>query len=192
MSLFPHFSNNDALFRLLDDYNTHAGNSPSSSSIRAFTPKFDVREHESTYELQGELPGIEQKDIHIEFADPHTLVIKGHTEREYSSDGAQQARGRITGDVTDSSRSESRKATVEDEAAEEDKSKKQVTKEGEGQRSSKSKYWVSERLVGEFHRAFSFPTTVDQDGVKANLKNGILSIIIPKTKRHAGKRITIE
>ena len=194
MSLFPRFASNDMapLFRLLDDYNTHG--SLSNSAIRAFQPKFDVREHKETYELQGELPGLDQKDVHIEFADPHTLVIKGRVEREYSSEGSNEARGRITGDVTDAGKSH--KATVEDEAAEDAKENGQsVEKTATGQvhqQQHRPKYWVSERSVGEFRRAFSYPSRVDQDSVKASLKNGILSVVVPKAPSYKAKRINIE
>ena len=195
MSLFTRFPNAEMapLFRLLDDYATHSntGSLTSNSAIRAFQPKFDVREHQSTYELQGELPGIEQKDVHIEFADPHTLVIKGRTEREYSSEGSNEAHGRITGDVTDAGKSH--KATVEDEAAEQVKETGQVVaKQGQEQRIPRPKYWVSERSVGEFHRAFSFPSRVDQDSVKASLKNGILSVVVPKAPSYQAKRISVD
>ena len=198
MSLFPRFPNNDftTLFRLLDDYNTQSG-SGSSSAIRAFTPKFDVREHEKSYELQGELPGIEQKDVHIEFADPHTLVIKGHIEREYSSEGAGNARGRITGDVTNAPASH--KATVEDEdaKAEKDEDKNDAEKTNQvskqpGKPLHRPKYWVAERSVGEFHRAFTFPSRVEQDAVKARLNNGILNVTVPKASEHKAKRIEVE
>ena len=197
MSLFTRFPNAEMapLFRLLDDYTTHGniGSLTSNSAIRAFQPKFDVREHQSTYELQGELPGLEQKDVHIEFADPHTLVIKGRTEREYSSEGSNEAHGRITGDVTDAGKSH--KATVEDEAAEQAKETGQaVAKQGgkEQRGSVRPKYWVSERSVGEFHRAFSFPSRVDQDSVKASLKNGILSVVVPKAPSYEAKRINVD
>lgn len=200
MSLFPRFSNSEfgPLFRLMEEY----GNQDFSSSVRAFAPKFDVREHKESYELQGELPGIEQKDIHIEFADPHTLVVKGRIEREYSSDGANKAQGRITGEVT---KDQSHKATVEDDPAEtENKNTDVSTSNGKGNNTvgkhdkhhqhqqNGPKYWVSERSVGEFHRAFSFPSRVDQDAVKANLKNGILNITVPKATSHQSKRIAVE
>lgn len=184
MSLFPRFPSNEMgpLFRLLDDYHTHGSNLTSNSAVRAFQPKFDVREHETNYELQGELPGIDQKEVHIAFADPHTLVIKGRTERDYSSEGASEAHGRITGDVTD----HSHKATVEDEGVE-------VKKEVVAPTTAKApKYWISERSVGEFHRAFTFPSRVNQDAVKASLKNGILSVIVPKAPHYEGKRIAVE
>ncbi|KAI4138027.1 MAG: hypothetical protein L6R39_007000 [Caloplaca ligustica] len=207
MSLFSRFPPSElgSLIRLLDDYTgQYPSGSSTSSSIRAFHPKFDVREHKDSYELQGELPGVDQKDVHIEFADPHTLVIKGHVEREYSSEGSQSARGRITGEVTNNT---SHKATVEDEGAEDSNTSGkggqtsnglgkggEVAKSSEGGQGQKgaTKYWVSERSVGEFHRAFSFPSRVDQDAVKANLKNGILNVTIPKATSHQGKRIQVE
>jgi len=54
------------------------------------------------------------------------------------------------------------------------------------------KYWVSERSVGEFRRDFSFPARIDQDAVKASLKNGVLSIVVPKAKAVKSKKVTIE
>merc|ERR1712107_569815 len=92
MSLFPRFVENEfaPMFRLLDSYADHAvnngraNNGPFSSgfggSLRSFTPKFDIKETDQTYELHGELPGIEQKNIDIEFTDRQTLTIKGRTE----------------------------------------------------------------------------------------------------------------
>ncbi|CAK7240450.1 MAG: hypothetical protein STHCBS139747_001891 [Sporothrix thermara] len=52
---------------------------------RAFSPRFDVRETESTYELHGELAGVERKNVSLEFTEPQTLVISGKIERNYTS-----------------------------------------------------------------------------------------------------------
>ncbi|KAI5302088.1 hypothetical protein KEM56_001051 [Ascosphaera pollenicola] len=60
---------------------------------------------------------------------------------------------------------------------------------------SRVKYWVSERTTGSFHRSFNFPSKVDQDGVKASLKDGLLSVFVPKQKEQKGKKkvtITVE
>ncbi|KAI9787826.1 MAG: hypothetical protein M1816_007393 [Peltula sp. TS41687] len=217
MSLFPGFpapTEFGPLFRLLDDYDSHrSGRGHSGSAVRGFQPKFDVRETKEAYELHGELPGIDQKDISIEFSDPTTLVIKGRVEREYSAGGpeGQQQQGRITGDVTDQqnqNQTQSHKATVEDEGQEggqseqqqqQDDNNKQVQQQQKGDQhvarkghQHAAKYWVSERSVGEFYRSFSFPTRVDQDNVKANLKNGILTIHVPKAAAHQAKKISIE
>jgi HSP20 family molecular chaperone IbpA len=43
-------------------------------------------------------------------------------------------------------------------------------------------YWVSERSYGEF---------AEHDDVQASMKNGILSVVIPKARKHEGRKITI-
>ncbi|KAH7146678.1 alpha-crystallin-related protein, partial [Dactylonectria estremocensis] len=55
----------------------------------------------------------------------------------------------------------------------------------------KAKYWLTERSVGEFSRRFSFPTGVDQDSISASFKDGILSIVVPKVKKHESRRIHV-
>lgn len=41
-------------------------------------------------------------------------------------------------------------------------------------------YHRVERKYGYFHRSFLLPSTVDQEKIKANLRDGILRIILPK------------
>jgi HSP20 family protein len=205
MSFFPRFAAGEfaPLFRLLDDYDVHRSSRGGFSSVRSWAPKFDVKEVKDAYQLEGELPGIDQKDIQIEFTDPHTLVIKGRTEREYTSTPAVEegpATAAIEAPKEGTETPKSHQATVEDEDAQaQSTSAKPSTETAVEKTSSKevsstpaSKYWVSERSVGEFHRAFSFPSRVDQDAVKASLKNGILSIVVPKATAPTSKRITIE
>jgi HSP20 family molecular chaperone IbpA len=188
MSLFPRFPAGEfaSLFRLLDDCDVHRSSSGSGfSSVRSFAPKFDVREVKDAYHLDGELPGIDQKNISIEFTDPHTLVIKGHTEREYSSGPPQ-------GHIEEAPENDN---LDEATAAKTNTSETTVQKSSAGvpvTAQSQPKYWVSERSVGEFHRTFTFPTRVNQDAVKASLNSGILSIVVPKAKAPQSKKITIE
>ena len=157
------------LFRLLDDYDLHRS-SRSDTSMRSFAPKFDVREANDAYILDGELPGIDQKDVDIEFSDPQTLIVKGRCEREYHSPEEGE--------------------NASNKAGERGKEKeKQVSKKEAGPH---HKYWMSERSIGEFHRSFNFPTRVNQDNVKAHLKNGVLSITVPKAGPPASKKTNIE
>ncbi|MCJ1431671.1 hypothetical protein MMC27_001026 [Xylographa pallens] len=193
------------LFRLLDDYDDHRsgttthhrGANGTSSSIRAFQPKFDVREEKESYLLNGELPGIDQKDVSIEFTDNNTLVIKGRTEREYSSGSPAIEGGAEQGKITEAGEGhEYHKATVEDESTDGVATPKsgstEVVKHKEQPQQQRFKYWVTERSVGEFHRSFTFPGRVDQDAVKASLKNGILSVVVPKAHEKASRKISIE
>ncbi|QKX63327.1 uncharacterized protein TRUGW13939_10497 [Talaromyces rugulosus] len=119
-----------------------------SSQLTAFSPRFDFRETKDGYQLNGDLPGVEKKDIEIESSDQNTLNVKGHTEQSTSSEGDEGTEG---------------------------------------------SWWCAERSTGDFRRSFSFPGPVDRDHVDATLKNGVLSINIPKAeKASTGKRTDVK
>ena len=221
---FPHFGPASAefapLFRLLDS--AAADLVPSSSrgqaARRTFTPRFDVREIGAAYELQGELPGIEQKDLEIEFVDERTLVIRGKTASESTKTNedaaaeptqAVEAGEAATADTAPEESAKFQKASVEDDyvdagaesATEGTKAPNTITEDAapaaavaEPKKPAEPsfKYWVSERSVGEFERRFSFPGRVDQDAVKASLRNGILSVVVPKVIAKEARKIEIQ
>jgi len=220
MAFFPRFIENEfaPMFRLLQAAenhaltNTRAGGSPFANSLRSFQPKFDVRETKDAYELHGELPGIEQRNINVEFTDAQTLTIKGRTEQV--REGGKRSAGSIESKpeqakTTENENSSYHKPTVEDENAplvaspdaatpaetpSSDTQSIEVTQQQQQQEPPKpqGRYWVSERSVGEFARTFNFPTRVDQDAVKASLKNGILSIVVPKAAAPTSRRINVD
>ncbi len=45
----------------------------------------------------------------------------------------------------------------------------------------KKDYYVSEREFGSFERSFPLPEGVDTDKIEASLKNGVLTVTLPKT-----------
>lgn len=49
-----------------------------------------------------------------------------------------------------------------------------------------------ERISGAFIRQFTLPQTADSDGIKAKAANGVLEIIIPKTKKERSVSISVE
>ncbi len=53
-------------------------------------------------------------------------------------------------------------------------------------------YHVIERSYGEFTRSIRLPAKVDVDKVKANYKNGVLEIVMPKSEPLQTKKIQIE
>ena len=223
MFSFPRFASAGEfapLFRLLDDYASHqtsrCGGSDDLSNfsqLRSFQPRFDVKEVKDSYELHGELPGVEQKDIQIEFTDAQTLSIKGRSERHRESgsppttsavafEGQHQENGRITDSSSDTSSTHYQKPSVEDEntSTEHQQLTTSPTNDNQIQQQQQqqqpqppqSHYWVSERSIEEFSRSFAFPSRVDQDNVKASLKDGILSIVVPKASVPVTRKIEIE
>ncbi|KAI0898672.1 HSP20-like chaperone [Annulohypoxylon nitens] len=211
----PNFT---GLFRLIDDFDKYAlqNNNTTASQqggrhtrhLPTFTPKFDLRETEDNYELHGELPGIEKENVHVEFTDPQTIVVRGRVERTYQSgtppsnllEKAPEA-GAIAEAPKEEHHDKAHQPTVEDDpesastpstttvsVAETDKNK---VAEQPKPTQPQHRFWVSERSVGEFSRTFQFPSRVDSDSVAASLNNGILSVVVPKAKKHEGRRILI-
>jgi HSP20 family molecular chaperone IbpA len=167
-----------------------------------------VRETEQTYILEGELPGLNDKNnVEIEFTDHQTLLVKGRIERTLHNSNAASASEK---QHTTTTRSEDKehgahrpqtppRPTVEDDVDEDDKAstvikstEKRSPPQPQQPEKPKVRYWIAERQVGEFQRSFSFPGLIDQEGVTAKLANGVLTIEVPKRAAHVVKRIQIQ
>jgi len=93
---FPRFNAElSPIFRLADEIDratrqaSRHGHGP--RHVPTFAPKFDVKETKEAYELVGELPGIEQSNVNIEWADEHTLSISGKTASRYEASSEKKA-----------------------------------------------------------------------------------------------------
>ena len=228
MSLFyPRFVTNEfaPMFRLLDDLQTVSRptyHGRCSNKQRSFQPRFDVIENQDSYELKGELPGIDQKNIEVAFTDEKTLVIKGHTQSRNEPTTQVEAQPEQTTETqsekapaSESDTSSYQKASVEDEYVDVGESDakmsggngeatpaetpKEVSSEEAAPqevaapvKTEQPKRWISERSVGRFSRSWTFPKRVDQENVTASLSNGILSIIVPKAPAPENRRIEIQ
>lgn len=47
---------------------------------------------------------------------------------------------------------------------------------------AKDSFYQLERKYGVFRRAFRLPSSIDKDGIRATLRDGILSVALPKRK----------
>ncbi|KAK9711293.1 hypothetical protein K7432_007928 [Basidiobolus ranarum] len=72
----------------------------------------------------------------------------------------------------------------------------EIKNEGEQSivQSDDKKYWTRERVASSFERRIKFPGRVDPEAIKANYKDGILTIDIPKivTEQNQIKKIAID
>lgn len=69
-----------------------------------------------------------------------------------------------------------------------------LTLEGERQfenETKKENYHRVERAYGSFCRSFTLPATIDQEKVKADYKDGVLKIVLPKKPEHKPKQISV-
>jgi len=168
---------------------------PRQAREETFTPRFDVAETATTYELFGELPGLSQEELNIEFVDAQTVVVKGKTVRPATTiPTPEPVANEQQPDNSDASSEKSPNPTVEDEYDEADTplaatpatttaTVAESTPAPEKVEAPKPKYWVSERKVGSFARSFSFSQRIEHDGVQASLKEGVLHVVIPKVTR---------
>ncbi|KAF2422836.1 HSP20-like chaperone, partial [Tothia fuscella] len=183
------------LFTLADELDraTRGQSLGLSRNLRSFNPRFDVKETKESYELHGELPGIAQKDINIEWSDDNTLTISGQSESRSEYNDGQVVD--VTHESNDKNDKHYQKPTAEDEGKEGEKNTA-VTKTNGNKEVAKAddntpRYWVTERSFGSFHRTFQFPARVDHENVSASLKDGILSMVVPKAKAKEPRKVTI-
>ncbi len=52
-------------------------------------------------------------------------------------------------------------------------------------------YYRKERSYGRFQRAFRLPSDVDLDKIKAEFKDGVLQVEVPKPEQTKAKEVTI-
>jgi HSP20 family protein len=60
------------------------------------------------------------------------------------------------------------------------------------QEEKKEDYHRIERSYGSFCRVINLPGDVHEDQVKASFKNGVLTVVMPKTEKPVGRTIEIE
>lgn len=195
------------LFSLFDDAFAEVTRA-SRYARKQWNPRFDIKETKESYHVDAEIPGVDPKDVSVEFVDEHTLSIKGRSQR-HVEDGNKtvEAAPIQEGTATPTSEADSVKshqATVEDEEPANASTARQAIEAGKSAENEKpqevakteekpqAQYWFSERHVGTFQRQFAFPSRVNQEQVKASLKNGLLSIVVPKAAAPESRRINIE
>ncbi|KAI9655195.1 MAG: hypothetical protein M1829_000691 [Trizodia sp. TS-e1964] len=170
-------------------------------------PPFDVREVADAYELQGELPGVELAQVLVEFDDAQTLVISGRIERPSpsKSEKKESEKAAAADDEDDLIASEYHEVTVEDEKDEDDT--RAATEKAQASTATVTPApeeavkpdaedininWVRERSFGDFRRSFTFASLLQHDGVRASLRNGVLSVRVPKAAEAEKRSVVVQ
>ncbi len=109
--------------------------------IKDAVPAVDVRENDSGYLLEADLPGIKEKDLRIT-VDKNILIISSKKKEENTE--------------------------------------------------KKDNYLIKERRSSSFSRRFVLPENADPENIKAEFKDGILSLEIAKRPEAKPKRIEIK
>lgn len=136
------------------------------------SPKIDLHEGGDKYKLSAELAGVPKENIKVHVDDrSRRVTISGSVRSEYDSRNDDNVKGAA-------------------EAASADNSK-EVTSTKKGSSAPHSRPLISERVYGSFTRSIVLPDTVDLDNLKANIKDGVLGITIPKKAAEVAKNRTV-
>jgi HSP20 family molecular chaperone IbpA len=91
--------------RFLDEFVKHLSYRRSSyvseDLSHQFVPRFDLEEHEQSYELYGELPGLDKDHIVVEANDDRNIQISGWIPRKHHDGAAPSAEATPGTDATD-------------------------------------------------------------------------------------------
>lgn len=127
--------------------------------------------------------------LDIQFSDAQTLVLKGLTSRSSPTAAAPVEAEKVVEEKVQ----KGKQASVEDGEEEYDEVDTPLStpsstttttpekKEVKEEKKVAAKYWLTERKVGSFARSFSFAQRIEIDDVKAELKEGVLHVVVPKS-----------
>ena len=201
----------EAFLSLVDDLNTHPRRNRGGCSYayrgpaaprRPWQPRFDAQETPEAFVLRGELPGLNKDHVTIEFPEAQKIVISGkvvESAGEATSSHVEETQQPATTTSDDaSSETESRssyQATVEDADDDDDfemlgqtseksqeKQKQPAEPEAEQKKTEEQEQPAQERVSRQFSRAFTFSVPISHDFVTATLKDGLLTVEVPKAK----------
>jgi len=163
----------------------------------------DLKESKSQYELVAELPGVNKKDINIEVKDDRTLIItgkmghdEGGPEGETVTAYEDQAQGRGQGpyDASSDVQIDESDGVIPSgaEKMQRDKASQSMKLSvSKAEESDVERYWNSERILASFQRSITFPSPFQTDKIEARLKNGLLSVLLPKIPEKKGIQINV-
>ncbi|KAF4498963.1 heat shock 30 [Fusarium agapanthi] len=174
---------------------------------RPWEPRFEAHETEDSFVLYGELPGMNKEHVTVEFPEPRKLVVSGKVERFTEEPKAVETATEETAPapvITESDNEDTRsrssyQATVGDDVDDDEfevlshtseKSRtvsqpepETLSDKAQEKQPEKPEQPEEPRRSGyskEFSRYFTFPTYINHDAVTADLKDGLLTIVIPK------------
>ena len=136
---------------------------------QVFYPNLDIRDYETGYAIDMELPGV---------SDAHGIKVEWTSKRDILVSGSIQ-------------RPEAQRADVRQRS----NGKEELSDKGEGalktghkgqkkEEQERPTLLVGERRIGKFHRRFHLPVEVDVANLDARLEYGVLSIRVEKEPAH--------
>jgi HSP20 family protein len=137
-----------------------------AGQMQIWSPRVDVSEDDREWRIEAELPGVKQDDISIQVQND-ALILRAQLRQEQEVE-AEPTDGQQQGQQTKSAQEQPQR--------------------------QQRRYYFSERRFGYFERALALPETVDEENIRAEFRDGVLMIHLPKkeqTTQQQGRRIPV-
>ena len=159
----------------------------STDALPRWSPRVDVRDRGPEVVIEADLPGVRREDLSIRF-DSGTLIVEGRRGR--ATDAAP------VGGNGDASPEVSPNDASTDAASPNDTGANGTAANGTDTEVSPNgndrPVWSHrERVTGRFRRTFRLPETVDVSRIRAESRDGVLTITLPKLEQALPRRIEV-
>ena len=118
------------------------------------------------------------------YSTEHLDASKSESKKDEKKESETKSKAAVMVESKSEKKTESKAESKAEKKSESKSEEKAESKEG-------AKYLIRERRYSKFSRSFSLPDDVDSEKLAANVKNGILTINMPKKAITAPKQITI-
>lgn len=130
----------------------------------SWSPRVDVRDTGSAVVIEADLPGVPREEIAIRF-DSGTLTLEGKR--------GLPANGPVNGNASAGDGAEAEPAVTD------------------GRDAARGQWTHRERALGRFRRSFHVPETVDVSAIRAESRDGVLTITLPKVEKALPRQIEV-
>lgn len=127
---------------------------PQQSAVTRWAPRMDICETDKEWQVEAELPGVKADNIDVRIQDHH-LILRAETREEEAQPAEAQA------GPGDGGRAQGEQA---------------------GQQTSQRRYAHRERRYGFFERILPLPENVDEQNIRCEFQDGVLTLHLPKSK----------
>lgn len=141
----------------------------------SWTPRVDVRDTGSAVVIEADLPGVPREEIAIRF-DSGTLTLEGKRvgKRGLPANGNAANGNPANGNHSADKDGEGAEPVVAD-----------------GRDDGRGRWTHRERALGRFRRSFRVPGTVEVSAIRAESRDGVLTITLPKVEKALPRQIEV-
>lgn len=157
------------------------------ADIAQWAPRMDVSETDREWTIHVELPGVQEEDIDIAVQDHH-LIIRAELREEEEAPAGQAQGGQAQGGQPQGGQGQA----GQPQAGQAQGGQAQGG-QPRGQQTPQRQYYYRERRFGYFERVLRLPENVDEDQIRCEFRNGVLTLHVPKAEpaRPEGRRIAV-